>query len=326
MKNAVDRKNILWQHLQASGMEGKMAVRKGLGKGLDSLIVSKNEGSPEKEKKEIITENVSHETLVKITQIEPNRGQPRQHFNEDSLQELADSIKQHGIIEPLIVQKKGGQYDIIAGERRWRAARLAGLKEVPVIVKEYSDQEVFEIALIENIQRENLNPIEEAVAYKKLIDEFCLKQDDVANRVGKSRTAVTNSMRLLKLDNRVQQMLVEDMLSSGHARALLGLDDLELQYQTAMKIFDEKLSVREVERLVKKMTEETPEKEEKKEIDIEANNEAVYRDLEEKLKTIIGSKVMINRKSKDKGKIEIEYYSSEELERIVDLMNQIQGK
>ena len=186
MKNAVDRKNILWQHLQASGMEGKMAVRKGLGKGLDSLIVSKNEGSPEKE---IITENVSHETLVKITQIEPNRGQPRQHFNEDSLQELADSIKQHGIIEPLIVQKKGGQYDIIAGERRWRAARLAGLKEVPVIVKEYSDQEVFEIALIENVQREDLNPIEEAQAYKRLLTEFNLKQDEVAERVSKSRAA-----------------------------------------------------------------------------------------------------------------------------------------
>lgn len=303
-----------------------MAVRKGLGKGLDSLILSRNEGDFEKEKKKDASENVSHETLVKITKIEPNRAQPRRHFNEDSLQELADSIKQHGVIEPLIVQKRGEGYAIIAGERRWRAARLAGLKEIPVIVKEYSDQEMFEIALIENIQRENLNPIEEAFAYKKLIEEFKLKQDDVANRVGKSRTAVTNSMRLLKLDERVQQMLVEDMLSSGHARALLTLTDLELQYQTAMKIFDEKLSVREVERLVKKMTEEKPEKPEKKEIDIAANNEAVYRGLEEKLKNIIGSKVMINRKTKDKGKIEIEYYSSEELERIIELMNQIQNK
>ena len=294
-----------------------MAVRKGLGKGLDSLILSKNEENLEKEKKKDAAENVSHET---------NRAQPRRHFNEDSLQELADSIKQHGVIEPLIVQKRGEGYAIIAGERRWRAARLAGLKEIPVIVKEYSDQEMFEIALIENIQRENLNPIEEAFAYKKLIEEFKLKQDDVANRVGKSRTAVTNSMRLLKLDERVQQMLIEDMLSSGHARALLTLTDLELQYQTAMKIFDEKLSVREVERLVKKMMEEKPEKPEKKEIDIAANNEAVYRSLEEKLKDIIGSKVMINRKTKDKGKIEIEYYSSEELERIIELMNQIQNK
>lgn len=303
-----------------------MAVRKGLGKGLDSLILSKNEENLEKEKKKDAAENVSHETLVRITKIEPNRAQPRRHFNEDSLQELADSIKQHGVIEPLIVQKRGEGYAIIAGERRWRAARLAGLKEIPVIVKEYSDQEMFEIALIENIQRENLNPIEEAFAYKKLIEEFKLKQDDVANRVGKSRTAVTNSMRLLKLDERVQQMLIEDMLSSGHARALLTLTDLELQYQTAMKIFDEKLSVREVERLVKKMMEEKPEKPEKKEIDIAANNEAVYRSLEEKLKDIIGSKVMINRKTKDKGKIEIEYYSSEELERIIELMNQIQNK
>jgi len=303
-----------------------MAVRKGLGKGLDSLILSKNEENLEKEKKKDAAENVSHETLVRITKIEPNRAQPRRHFNEDSLQELADSIKQHGVIEPLIVQKRGEGYAIIAGERRWRAARLAGLKEIPVIVKEYSDQEMFEIALIENIQRENLNPIEEAFAYKKLIEEFKLKQDDVANRVGKSRTAVTNSMRLLKLDERVQQMLIEDMLSSGHARALLALTDLELQYQTAMKIFDEKLSVREVERLVKKMMEEKPEKPEKKEIDIAANNEAVYRSLEEKLKNIIGSKVMINRKTKDKGKIEIEYYSSEELERIIELMNQIQNK
>lgn len=296
-----------------------MAVKHGLGKGLDSLIASKIEENPVKEN---TLENVSRETLVKITQIEPNKGQPRKHFNEDALQELADSIKQHGVIEPLIVQKKGKSYEIIAGERRWRAARIAGLKEVPVIVKEYSEQQIFEIALIENIQREDLNPIEEAVAYKKLIEEFGLKQDDVANRVGKSRVAVTNSMRLLKLDERVQQMLIEDMISSGHARALLALTDPELQYQTAMRIFDEKLSVREVERLIKRLTEAAPEKPKKAEED----HEAVYRDLEEKLKTIIGSKVTINRKAKDKGKIEIEYYSSEELERIIDLMNQIRNQ
>lgn len=296
-----------------------MAAKHGLGKGLDSLISAKVEDNPAKGN---LSEDVSRETLIKITQIEPNKGQPRRNFNEDSLQELADSIKQHGVIEPLIVQKKGKMYEIVAGERRWRAARIAGLKEIPVIVKEYSEQEVFEIALIENIQRENLNPIEEAFAYKKLIEEFGLKQDDVANRVGKSRTAVTNSMRLLKLDERVQQMLVDDMIASGHARALLALSDMEMQYQIAMKIFDEKLSVREVERLIKKLTEKAPEKPEKK----PQNNEAVYRNLEEKLKTIIGSKVVINRKAKDKGKIEIEYYSSEELERIIDLMNQIQNK
>lgn len=293
-----------------------MAVKHGLGKGLDSLIVSKVEDNPIKENP---VEDVSRETSIKITQIEPNKSQPRRNFNEDALQELADSIKQHGVIEPLIVQKKGKMYEIVAGERRWRAARLAGLKEIPVVVKEFSEQEIFEIALIENIQREDLNPIEEALAYKKLIDEFGLKQDDVANRVGKSRVAVTNSMRLLKLDERVQQMLIDDMISSGHARALLAFTDLEMQYQTAMKIFDEKLSVREVERLIKKLLEEKPEKTREK---VE-NHEAVYHDLEEKLKTLIGSKVTINRKAKDKGRIEIEYYSVEELERIIDLMNQI---
>lgn len=307
-----------------------MAVKHGLGKGLDSLIISKVEENPVKEKavKEDSLENVSRETSIKITQLEPNKSQPRRSFNEDALQELADSIKQHGVIEPLIVQKKGKTYEIVAGERRWRAARLAGLKEIPVVVKEFSEQEIFEIALIENIQREDLNPIEEALAYKKLIDEFGLKQDDVANRVGKSRVAVTNSMRLLKLDERVQQMLIDDMISSGHARALLALSDFEMQYQTAMKIFDEKLSVRDVERLIKKLMEgkkENPVNPEKTKEKVE-NHEAVYRDLEEKLKTIIGSKVTINRKAKDKGRIEIEYYSVEELERIIDLMNQIRNQ
>lgn len=309
-----------------------MAVKHGLGKGLDSLIISKVEENPVKENaakenaaKENSSEDVSRETSIKITMLEPNKSQPRRNFNEDTLQELADSIKQHGVIEPLIVQKKGKIYEIVAGERRWRAARLAGLKEIPVVVKEFSDQEIFEIALIENIQREDLNPIEEALAYKKLIDEFGLKQDDVANRVGKSRVAVTNSMRLLKLDERVQQMLVDDMISSGHARALLAFSDFEMQYQTAMKIFDEKLSVRDTERLIKKLLEEKQENLEKKKEKVE-NHEAVYRDLEEKLKTIIGSKVTINRKAKDKGRIEIEYYSVEELERIIDLMNQIRNQ
>ena len=294
-----------------------MAAKKGLGKGLESLITNKLETSSVSHE-----ENVSRETLVKITKIEPNKGQPRKNFNEDALQELADSIKQHGIIEPLIVQKKGDSYEIIAGERRWRAARLAGLKEVPVIVKEYSNQEVFEIALIENIQREDLNPIEEAIAYKKLIDEFHLKQDDVADRVGKSRVAVTNSMRLLKLDERVQQMLIEDMLSGGHARTLLAISDPELQYQTANKVFDEKLSVRETEKLVKKIMEEPAPK---KESAASKQEEIIYHGLEEQLKAIIGSKVSIQRKSKNKGKIEIEYYSNDELERIVDLLNQLRG-
>ena len=288
-----------------------MAAKKGLGKGLESLIPVEEINS-EKE------ENVSRETLVKLTKIEPNKNQPRKAFNEDALQELADSIKQHGVIEPLIVQKKGNTFEIIAGERRWRAARLAGLKEVPVIVKEYSPQEVFEIALIENIQREDLNPIEEAIAYKKLIDEFDLKQDDVANRVGKSRTAVTNSMRLLKLDEKVQQMLIEDMISGGHARALLTIEDKDLQYQTAMKVFDEKLSVRETEKLVKKL-QEAPKPIINKEENQEQQN-VIYRGIEESLKEILGSKVHIQRKTKDKGKIEIEYYSTDDLERIINLL------
>ena len=295
-----------------------MAIKKGLGKGLDSLIAEKLDHKVEKK---IIEENVSCETLVKLTLIEPGSNQPRKNFNEDSLQELADSIKQYGIIEPLIVQKNGSMYKIIAGERRWRAARIAGLKEIPVIVKEYSDEEVFEIALIENIQREDLNPIEEAIAYRKLIDEFHLKQDDIANRVGKSRVAVTNSMRLLKLDERIQQMLIEDMISAGHARALLGITENEMQYQAAFKVFDEKLSVRETEKLVKKMLEEKPEKPLNKRE--EEQNNVIYHEIEERLKSIIGSKVKINRKAGNKGRIEIEYYSSEELERIVELIHQI---
>ena len=229
--------------------------------------------------------------------------------------ELADSIKQYGVIQPLIVQEKNGFYEIIAGERRWRAAKLAGLKEVPVIVKDYTDIEIVEISLIENIQRENLNPIEEAIAYKRLLNEFNLKQDEVAERVSKSRTAVTNSMRLLKLDERVQQMVIDDMISTGHARALLGIEDTELQVATAARVFDEKLSVREIEKIVKNIQNGKPEK--KKEQPV---HDFIYNDLEEKMKAAVGSKVSIKQKAKGKGKIEIEYYSREDLERIIDLI------
>ena len=246
-----------------------MAVkRNGLGKGLDSLIPNKSSKSPSPaEKTDAKAEkkgkgNENGEIFVKINEVEPNREQPRKDFDEDSLMELADSIKQFGILQPLIVQKKKDYYEIIAGERRWRAAKLAGVKEVPIIVKEYTDQEIVEISLIENIQRENLNPIEEAMAYKRLLEEFSLKQDEVAERVSKSRTAVTNSMRLLKLSERVQQMIVDDMISTGHARALLAIDDEEQQYMLANKIFDEKLSVRETEKLVKAL--KNPKKEVKK--------------------------------------------------------------
>ncbi len=261
------------------------------------------------------------ERVVKITSVEPNRTQPRKNFDEDSLMELAESIKQYGILQPLLVSDKKDYYEIIAGERRWRAAKLAGLKEVPVIVKELNDQERVEISLIENIQREDLNPIEEAQAFKRLIDEFSLKQDEIAERVSKSRTAVTNSMRLLKLDEKVQQMLIDDMISAGHARALLALPLNEQQAEIAMKIFDEKLSVRETERLIKNIL--TPPKKTERVIVRDFTQDAIFENLEEKMKGILGTKVNINRKRNNKGKIEIEYYSMEELERITDLLNTI---
>ena len=262
---------------------------------------------------------------IDINKIEPNNSQPRKNFNEDSLQELADSIKQHGMIEPLIVQQgEKGFYRIIAGERRWRAAKIAGLKEIPVIVKDYTNQEIMEIALIENIQREDLNPIEEAEAFQKLIEEYHLKQDEIAEKVSKSRVAITNALRLLKLDEKVRQMVIEDKIKSGHARALLAIEDLELQYNTALKVFDEKLSVRETEKLVKNLSKDDKKQEEKK-ISAEEQLQVVYAEYAEKLKTIMGTKVNINRnKDGKKGKIEIEYYSSEEFERIIDMMSHLQ--
>ena len=302
-----------------------MVRKNGLGKGLDSLIPSTGhkKAAPAKPevKKEVVVEKVikKEEVMVKITEVEPNREQPRKNFNEDALLELADSIKQFGIIQPLVVQKQDDYYEIIAGERRWRAAKLAGLKEVPVIIKNYTEQERVEIALIENIQREDLNPIEEAMAYKRLMEEFHLKQDEIADRVAKSRTAVTNSMRLLKLTSKVQEMVIADMISAGHARALLGISDETFQENTAMKVFDEKLSVRETEKLVKNLV--SPTKKEKTERN--TAEDAIYESLEEKMKGIMGTKVSIQRKKNNKGKIEIEYYSRDELERIIDLFESI---
>ena len=304
-----------------------MAVkRNGLGKGLDSLIPNKTAGKSEKTSSKKSSddskkEDKTGEVMVKINSVEPNREQPRKDFDEDSLVELADSIKQFGILQPLIVQQKKDYYEIIAGERRWRAAKMAGIKEVPVIIKNYTDQEIVEISLIENIQRENLNPIEEAMAFKRLLEEFDLKQDEVAERVSKSRTAVTNSMRLLKLSERVQQMIIDDMISTGHARALLALDDEEQQYQLANRIFDEKLSVRETEKLVKALKD--PKKMVKKE---KIEHTFVYENLEERMKGIIGTKVRVNPKANGKGKIEIEYYSEDELERIYDLIMSIRAE
>ena len=300
-----------------------MAVKKsGLGKGLDSLIKdissAKKTAAANTSFENKAEEMKSGEQMMKINMVEPNRDQPRKKFEEDALLELADSIKQFGVLQPLLVRKRKDYYEIIAGERRWRAAKMAGVKEVPVIIKDYTEQEIVEIGLIENIQRENLNPIEEAMAFKKLLEEFNLKQDEVAERVSKSRTAVTNSMRLLKLDERVQEMIVDDMISTGHARALLAIDDKEQQYDLANKIFDEKLSVRETEKLVKEIKNPKKPKMKKK-----VENEFVYTDLENRMKEVMGTKVNISSKGNGKGKIEIEYYSDDELERMFEMIMSI---
>ena len=267
------------------------AKKGGLGKGIDSLIPNKVSATKTEAKNENVkNDKVIEGVLVNINKVEPNREQPRKNFDEDALLELSESIKQFGVLQPLLVQDRKGYY---------------------------------EISLIENIQREDLNPIEEAIAYKRLLTEFNLKQDEVAERVSKSRTAVTNSMRLLKLDERVQQMVIDDMISTGHARALLGIDDQEKQYTTAQKIFDEKLSVRETEKLVKKIQQEKDQPEAKEEVKIDPKMEAICRDLEEKMKVILGTKVAINQKDNQKGRIEIEYYSMDELDRIMDLFGSI---
>ena len=303
-----------------------MATKKrGLGQGIDSLIPNKVNANKETEMVKVNAGSEKNETdgiFVNINKVEPNREQPRKNFDEDSLVDLSESIKQVGVLQPLLVLDKKDYYEIIAGERRWRAAKLAGLKEVPVRIMNLTDQEVVEISLVENIQRENLNPIEEAFAYKRLLTEFNLKQDEVAERVSKSRTAVTNSMRLLKLDERVQQMVIDDMITTGHARALLGIEDVEKQFATAQKIFDENLSVRETEKLVKKIQNNKDIPVEKKKVSDPAMD-AIYHDLEEKMKSILGTKVAINKKDDQKGKIEIEYYSMDELDRIIDLIRTI---
>ena len=292
-------------------------VKRGLGKGLDAMIPIPESSSSEKAASDKADSN-GPETIVRITQIEPNREQPRKNFDEDALQELADSIKQFGLLQPILVQDRKTYYEIIAGERRWRAAKLAGLKEVPVIIRDYSDQEIVEISLIENIQREDLNPIEEAQAYKRLLTEFNLKQDEVAERVSKSRTAVTNSMRLLKLCDDVQQMIIDDMLSTGHARALITIEDPEQQYTIAQKIFDEKLSVRDVEKLVKNLNK--PEKIKKSTSD-DNGLDIIYQDVAEKLKQSLGTKVEISSKGNGAGKIEIEFYNHDDLDKIIELLS-----
>ncbi len=290
-----------------------MAARKGLGKGLDTLIpkgVVVND-------KPTSGENVKAakpDQVVKITKVEPNRNQPRKKFDEDALQELSDSIKIHGVLFPILVVNRGDYYEIVAGERRWRAAKMAGLKEVPVIIRDYTEKEIAEISLIENIQRTDLNPIEEAMAYKSLIEEYNLKQDELAERVSKSRTAITNAMRLLKLADNVQDMIIEDLISAGHARALLSIDNPEEQYELAQRVMDEKLSVRDIEKIVK--AKNKPKIEKKK----NEKQEALYHDIEEKLKASIGTKVTIVAKGDKMGKIEIDFYNQDDLQKIMDLL------
>lgn len=321
-------------------LEDIMAQKKGLGRGLNDLLGTSEASKPMKSRKSVnsstdftenqvktITKEVVKEVVkeveqkIKINLIEPNKTQPRKQFDEEALNELAESIKQFGVLEPLIVTKKGEYYEIIAGERRWRAARLAGLKEVPVVIRDYTDKEIMEISLIENIQREDLNPIEEAQAYEALISEYNLKQEEVAERVSKSRSTITNSLRLLKLCEDVRQMVMYNMISTGHARALIPIEDPKLQYETAAIVYDQKLSVRETEAYVKSLLEKKPDKEEKKQPDKDMS--VFYSDIENKLKSILGAKIAIKASNNNKGKIEINYYSQDELDRITEMLYSI---
>ncbi len=296
-----------------------MAARKGgLGKGLDALIINTEDTSDKATKGEV---TLSGEPIrVDINKVEPNREQPRKNFNEDALAELAESIKQHGVITPLLVVEKDGYYEIVAGERRWRASKLAGEKEVPVVVRnDLTEQEILIISLIENTQREDLNPIEEANTYQVMIDKFGMKQDEVAEKVSKSRPVVANALRLLKLDVRVQKMLIEEIITPGHAKMLLAITDGDKQYEFAQRINDEKLSVREVEKEIKRMQTDPEQKAPRQVIDPKL--EILYRELEEKLKQKLGTKVTIHAKDNQKGKLEIEYYNQEELEKLIDTLH-----
>lgn len=308
-------------------------AKKGLGKGLGAIfgedVVKENKEETEKKAKAKAEAKAAEEMdekgrilMLKLDLVQPNKEQPRKTFDEEKINELAESIKNYGVLQPLLVQKNDSFYEIIAGERRWRAAKAAGLKEVPAVLKEYSKQEAMEISLIENVQRADLNPIEEALGYRQLIDEFGLTQEEIAVRVAKSRTAITNTMRLLKLDEQIQNMLVQGVITSGHARALLSLEDTQMQLKAAKEILDKKLSVRETERLVKRLQKETSgeKKEEKKKDETLA---LIYQDLEDRMKSVMGTKVSIHNKDKNKGRIEIEYYSEAELERIVEMIESI---
>lgn len=308
-------------------------AKKGLGKGLGAIfgedVVKESKEETEKKAKAKAEAKAAEEMddtgrilMLKLDLVQPNKEQPRKTFDEEKINELAESVKNYGVLQPLLVQKKGSFYEIIAGERRWRAAKAAGLKEVPAVLKEYSKQEAMEISLIENVQRADLNPIEEALGYKQLINEFGLTQEEIAIRVAKSRVAITNTMRLLKLDEQIQNMLIQGVISSGHARALLSLEDTMMQLKAAKEILNKKLSVRETEKLVKRMQKEVSgeKKEEKKKDETLA---LIYQNLEDRMKSVMGTKVSIHNKDKNKGRIEIEYYSEAELERIVEMIESI---
>ena len=290
-----------------------MAKKTGLGKGLDALIPQSVEVENNVERK-TETENKDQILWVKLSRLEPDPEQPRKDFGEDEINELADSIKTHGVFQPLLVQKKDRGYMIVAGERRWRAAKIAGLHEVPVIVREWNEQEKVEIQLLENLQRQKLNPIEEGQAYKRLLSDYGLKQDELGERIGKNRVTITNAMRLLKLDQRVQQMVIEGKLRQGHARSLLPITDGEKQYEMAQRIFDEEMTVREIEKMVRDFVKPPKKKEIKK------DNEAldlILRKYEDEIRESIGAKISIKAKDNKRGRIEIEYYSPEELEELV---------
>lgn len=290
--------------------------KRGLGRGLNALI---NTGTDTESKENTKENNEYKEVFVNISLVEPNRNQPRKEFDKDALSELANSIKQYGILQPIIVQKNEDMYEIIAGERRWRAAKEAGLTEVPIIIRDYDKQKIMEISIIENIQRENLNPIEEAMAYQSLMEEYGLKHEELAERVSKNRSTITNSMRLLKLSDNIQQMIIDGKISAGHAKVLLSVENTSEQEKIAQELISKSLSVRELEKLVKQYIKPRKKKKSKDDTDYSL----FYKEYEDRLKDILGTKVQINTKDKNKGRIEIDYYSAAELERIVELLNTI---
>ena len=282
------------------------------GKGLEALF---------EQKKEEFESTASNEAvmLIDINKIEPNKSQPRKNFSESSLEELAQSIKQYGVIQPIIVKKSSGGYELVAGERRWRASKIAGIKEIPAIIKDYDEDKLFEIALVENLQREDLNPIEEAMGYSKLSDNFGFSQEEISKRVGKSRSAVANSIRLLSLDDNTQALVKSGKLSAGHARTIIPVDDEKQRLELAERIIEEELSVRETENIVKKILES---KEKKSAHRVSKFNTESYGKIEENLKNILGTNVKL-KSGKNKGAIEIEYYSDDDLERLMALLGSI---